>query len=107
MSAEKTEPLVGVVMGSKSDWEVMRAASDMLEKLEIPCEVRVLSAHRTPDALFDWIADADSRPLAHWWLVLFPTVAIAITVIAANTVAEGVARTARATDVPRAEDGPA
>ena len=56
-----TKPLVGVVMGSKSDWEVMRAATDMLEKLDIPCEVRILSAHRTPDALFDWLADAESR----------------------------------------------
>lgn len=50
------------------------------------------------------IADADSRPLAHWWLVLFPTAAIAITVIAANTVAEGVALTARAAAAPLAEE---
>lgn len=52
------------------------------------------------------IADADSRPLAHWWLVLFPTAAIAITVIAANAVAEGFARAARdASAARRAEDG--
>ncbi len=43
------KPLVGVIMGSKSDWEVMRKTTDMLTNLGIPCEVRVMSAHRTPD----------------------------------------------------------
>ena len=53
--------LVSVVMGSKSDWETMAHAVEMLEKLGVPCEVRVLSAHRTPDALFAYIAEAEGR----------------------------------------------
>ena len=45
----QTKPLVGVIMGSKSDWDVMKGATDMLTKLGIPCEVNVMSAHRTPE----------------------------------------------------------
>ena len=45
-------PLVGVIMGSKSDWETMAHTAETLEKLDIPFEVRVVSAHRTPDQLF-------------------------------------------------------
>lgn len=52
---------VAVLMGSKSDWEVMRHAPDTLQKLGIPHEVRVLSAHRTPDALEAYVADAEAR----------------------------------------------
>lgn len=48
-------------MGSKSDWEIMTAAVTTLEKLKIPCEARVLSAHRTPDALFAYVADVEKR----------------------------------------------
>lgn len=48
-------------MGSQSDWEVMEHAVETLRKLEIPCEVRVLSAHRTPDALEAFIADVEAR----------------------------------------------
>jgi 5-(carboxyamino)imidazole ribonucleotide mutase len=55
------QPLVGVIMGSKSDWETMAHAVEMLEKLGVPCEARVLSAHRTPDQLFDYVADAEKR----------------------------------------------
>jgi 5-(carboxyamino)imidazole ribonucleotide mutase len=55
------QPLVGVIMGSKSDWERMAHTVDMLDKLGVPCEARVLSAHRTPDQLFDYIADAEKR----------------------------------------------
>jgi 5-(carboxyamino)imidazole ribonucleotide mutase len=55
------QPLVSVVMGSKSDWETMSHAVGALEKLGVPCEARVLSAHRTPDALFEYIADAERR----------------------------------------------
>ena len=44
--------LVGIIMGSSSDWETMSAAADMLTKLAIPHEARVVSAHRTPDLLF-------------------------------------------------------
>jgi 5-(carboxyamino)imidazole ribonucleotide mutase len=56
-------PLVGVVMGSTSDWETMRHAVDTLEQLGIGSEVRVLSAHRTPDALLAWAAGAEDRGL--------------------------------------------
>jgi 5-(carboxyamino)imidazole ribonucleotide mutase len=49
------KPLVGVVMGSKSDYEVLLPAIEILKALEIPYEARVLSAHRTPDQLFDWV----------------------------------------------------
>ena len=55
------QPLVSVVMGSKSDWETMSHAVGALEKLGVPCEARVLSAHRTPDALFEYMADAEKR----------------------------------------------
>lgn len=58
-STEKT--LVAVVMGSKSDWDVMRHAPETLEKLGVGCEVRVLSAHRTPDAAFEYAKGLDER----------------------------------------------
>ncbi len=57
------KPLVGVVMGSRSDWETMRAATSILEQLGVPHEVRVVSAHRTPDLLFEYAATAESRGL--------------------------------------------
>jgi len=50
-------------MGSQSDWETMKHAADQLAELEIPCEVQVISAHRTPDLLFDWASTAASRGL--------------------------------------------
>jgi 5-(carboxyamino)imidazole ribonucleotide mutase len=56
-------PLVGMVMGSKSDWETMRHASDVLTELGIPHESRVVSAHRTPERLFRYGRDAESRGL--------------------------------------------
>ncbi len=56
-------PLVGVIMGSRSDWDTMRHASETLETLEIPHEVRVVSAHRTPDLLFEYAATAEGRGL--------------------------------------------
>jgi 5-(carboxyamino)imidazole ribonucleotide mutase len=56
-----SSPLVSLVMGSKSDLEVMQAARDALVELKVAHEVRVLSAHRTPDALFAYIADASAR----------------------------------------------
>jgi 5-(carboxyamino)imidazole ribonucleotide mutase len=55
--------LVGIVMGSKSDWETMSAAAVTLEKLGVDCEVRVLSAHRTPDQAHEFAATAESRGL--------------------------------------------
>ncbi len=57
------EPLVGVLMGSKSDWELMSHAVKTLESLRIPHEVRVISAHRAPDALFEYASTAESRGL--------------------------------------------
>ncbi len=56
-----SQPLVAIVMGSRSDWETMRPAAEMLEKLGVPCESRVLSAHRTPDALLEYAAGAEAR----------------------------------------------
>ena len=53
--------LVAVVMGSRSDWETMEHGVETLRKLEIPHEVRVLSAHRTPEALESYVSDAESR----------------------------------------------
>jgi 5-(carboxyamino)imidazole ribonucleotide mutase len=57
-------PRIGLVMGSDSDWEVMRHAAGMLDKLGLAYEARVVSAHRTPDLLFDYAATARSRGLA-------------------------------------------
>jgi len=56
-------PKVGVVMGSRSDWDAMRHAVDTLDQLGVGCEVRVVSAHRTPDLLFDYAASAVERGL--------------------------------------------
>ncbi|MBY0231359.1 MAG: 5-(carboxyamino)imidazole ribonucleotide mutase [Gemmataceae bacterium] len=56
-------PLVGVIMGSRSDWETMSHAAATLDKLGVPHEVRVVSAHRTPDLLFDYAATAHARGL--------------------------------------------
>ena len=53
--------LVSVLMGSKSDWDVMQHASRTLDKLGVPCDVRVLSAHRTPDQLFEYMAEAEKQ----------------------------------------------
>ena len=60
---ENTKPLVGIILGSKSDWETMEHAAKTLEQLGVPHEVRVLSAHRTPDQLFEYAASAESRGL--------------------------------------------
>ena len=50
-------------MGSRSDWETMRHASETLDQLGVPHEVRVVSAHRTPDAMFDYAASAEQREI--------------------------------------------
>ena len=57
------EPLVGVVMGSQSDWDTMRGAVEILETLLVPVEARVVSAHRTPDRLFEYARAAEGRGL--------------------------------------------
>ncbi len=58
------KPLVGILMGSKSDWETMEHAANTLDELGVPHEVRVLSAHRTPDQLLEYAAAAEERGLA-------------------------------------------
>jgi 5-(carboxyamino)imidazole ribonucleotide mutase len=57
------QPLVGIIMGSKSDWETMSHAASTLESLGVPFEVRVLSAHRTPDQLLAYVESAEQRGL--------------------------------------------
>ncbi|UOE94475.1 MULTISPECIES: 5-(carboxyamino)imidazole ribonucleotide mutase [Bacillaceae] len=57
------KPLVGVIMGSISDWETMKHACDMLDELEIPYEKQVVSAHRTPDLMFDYAEAAREKGL--------------------------------------------
>ena len=56
-------PLVGIIMGSRSDWETMRHAAETLDRLAVPHETRVVSAHRTPQRLFDYAATAAGRGL--------------------------------------------
>jgi 5-(carboxyamino)imidazole ribonucleotide mutase len=63
MPASDEAPLIGIVMGSRSDWDTMQHAVLKLEALGVPHEVRVVSAHRTPDALFEYAASAASRGL--------------------------------------------
>ena len=55
--------LVGVIMGSKSDWPTMKIATEMLEELGVPYEVKVVSAHRTPDLMFEYAETAQARGL--------------------------------------------
>jgi 5-(carboxyamino)imidazole ribonucleotide mutase len=59
--AENSKPLVAVIMGSKTDWEAMRAASDTLKEFGVEHESRVLSAHRTPDLAAEFASNAESR----------------------------------------------
>jgi 5-(carboxyamino)imidazole ribonucleotide mutase len=57
------QPLVGIIMGSKSDWETMRAADEILTQFAVPHETRIVSAHRTPDWLHEYASTAESRGL--------------------------------------------
>jgi 5-(carboxyamino)imidazole ribonucleotide mutase len=57
------QPLVGIIMGSSSDWETMQGAAQTLEQLGVPFEVTIVSAHRTPDLLFEYAAAAKPRGL--------------------------------------------
>ena len=63
ISLMSEQPLIGIVMGSKSDYEVLSAAVEILRALEIPHEARVLSAHRTPDQLLEYVQSARARGL--------------------------------------------
>ena len=58
---KKSKNLVAIIMGSKSDWPTMKNAADMLDKLKIKHESKVISAHRTPDLLFDYASSAESQ----------------------------------------------
>ncbi len=57
------QPLVGIIMGSTSDWDTLQHAGQMLERFQVPFEARVVSAHRTPDLLFEYAGTAVSRGL--------------------------------------------
>ncbi|HEY6483193.1 MAG TPA: 5-(carboxyamino)imidazole ribonucleotide mutase [Steroidobacteraceae bacterium] len=57
------QPLVGIIMGSASDWQTMQSAAELFDKLSVPYEVRVVSAHRTPDVLFEYASSARARGL--------------------------------------------
>ncbi len=59
----RQKPLVGIIMGSRSDWETMEHAAKTLKSLGVPFEAQVVSAHRTPDFLFKYVAAAESRGL--------------------------------------------
>jgi 5-(carboxyamino)imidazole ribonucleotide mutase len=63
MTPNPNAPLVGIVMGSRSDWETMQHAAQKLEALGVPFEVKVVSAHRTPDVLFSYAEQAGGRGL--------------------------------------------
>ena len=63
MATDKSNPLVGVLMGSKSDWEVMQHCAAQLEQLNVPWEAQAISAHRAPDALFEYLSTAVARGL--------------------------------------------
>lgn len=59
----QVQPLVGIIMGSQSDWPTMRHAADVLEQLEVPFESRIVSAHRTPERMFDYAKNAKENGL--------------------------------------------
>ena len=61
MSQTKESPVVGLIMGSRSDWKTMKNTAEMLEELGVSYEATVVSAHRTPDLLFDWAEAASDR----------------------------------------------
>lgn len=63
MSTAETSPLVGIIMGSKSDWETMRHAEETLTKFDVACECRIVSAHRTPDWMREYAQGAEGRGL--------------------------------------------
>ncbi|WP_417816416.1 5-(carboxyamino)imidazole ribonucleotide mutase [Thalassospira alkalitolerans] len=56
-------PVIGIIMGSQSDWETMKNAADVLDALQVPYETKIVSAHRTPDRLYDYAKTAKSRGL--------------------------------------------
>ena len=63
MPEDRSRPVVGVIMGSQSDWQTMKRAADILADLLIPAEVKIVSAHRTPERLFEYARTAYDREL--------------------------------------------
>ena len=63
MATQTPKPLVGILMGSKSDWEIMQHAAMQLKDLNVPWEAQAISAHRAPDALFEYLSTAIDRGL--------------------------------------------
>jgi 5-(carboxyamino)imidazole ribonucleotide mutase len=63
MQGSKQSPLVGILMGSKSDWETMQAAAKILDEFGVPHEAKVASAHRSPDLVSEYVSTAESRGL--------------------------------------------
>jgi 5-(carboxyamino)imidazole ribonucleotide mutase len=63
MAAQSASPVVGIIMGSKSDWETMRQAAEVLQHFGVAHESRVISAHRTPDLAFEYARSAEGRGL--------------------------------------------
>jgi 5-(carboxyamino)imidazole ribonucleotide mutase len=63
MSDQNKPPLVGIIMGSQSDWETMQHAANQLDELGVPYEAQIISAHRTPDLLFEYASGAAARGL--------------------------------------------
>ena len=61
MTYADKDPLVGIIMGSQSDWETMKNAHEILHNLQIPHEVKIVSAHRTPERMFDYAKSAKDR----------------------------------------------
>ncbi|MCA9428166.1 MAG: 5-(carboxyamino)imidazole ribonucleotide mutase [Candidatus Omnitrophica bacterium] len=62
-NTDSSTPLVGIIMGSKSDWETMRQASEMLDRFQVPHECRIVSAHRTPEWMREYAQSAEERGL--------------------------------------------
>ena len=62
-TSKKQDPLVAIIMGSKSDWATMKAAADVLSEFGVPHETKIVSAHRTPDLLFEFAKSAEERGL--------------------------------------------
>ena len=63
MATDKSNPLVGILLGSKSDWEIMQHCAAQLEEFNVPWEAQAISAHRAPDALFEYLSGAAARGL--------------------------------------------
>ena len=68
---DTVKPLIGVVMGSSSDWETMKHAADILTEFGVPFEARVVSAHRMPDEMFAYAEQAEGRGLRYVYVCVY------------------------------------